>query len=361
MNSIVLKSDMSNVSDFISNLFSTKTRSVDDVINAAGLGSFFYSFVDPNSRGLILNAWLAAWKQSQGDKTYDPDAFARCPQSDAWVIAFLANYIKSVKLELCIPWIQFTGDTKDDTKQIYLTNGYRRTGFFDADGEWNYGAFTATGGVSRGGYDSPTVATFLQYFFYGAHFVIPTAPNDNNGATITNYYDSITATWQYASTVEGRPVLTDSSPWRTGVTSSHYVATLGSAHWFNFSGIDYLNIQTDAEPAGNPLICAMLTGITADGPYNTFLQLEGWQAHGVSSDTWHMIDYHSHGKTIWNFSTFGACAFSEKRCTPLFLAPSTFDTETISPDTHMPLYVGAGSKQKWMETGLLQLAPGVGS
>lgn len=354
-----LGDDLSSVPQFINSCFDLDTRSMTDVIEAASQGAFFYSFVDPTSRGLILNAWLAAWKASQGDKTADQDALKWCPQSDAWVIKFLADYIKSLKLVLCVPALTVPGLTKDSTKQIYVTNGYSRHGFFDSDGEWNYGAFESDGRVSKGGYDYPTVATFLQYFFYGAHFVIPISSKENKGAKIVNFYDHIKTTWKYTPDKDGQFHLSDTSPWRDGVTSSHYVATGLGMHWFNFTGIDYLDIETDAEPSGNPLICAMLSGKTADSGYDTFLQLEGWQLHSSSKDTWHMIDYDSHKATIWNFSTFGACAYSEKRCTPIFLAPSTFSTD-ISKDTHMPLYVGAGNHQNWMDTDLLQLGPGIG-
>jgi hypothetical protein len=88
---------------------------------------------------------------------------------------------------------------------------------------------------------------------------------------------------------------------------------------------------------------------------NTFIQLEGWQNHApyLWSNKWHGTDYDMHTDTKWNFSTFGGCAYSEKRSTPIFLANGNFPL-TINSSTQMPLYDGATSWQPWMNTSLLQ-------
>jgi hypothetical protein len=91
---------------------------------------------------------------------------------------------------------------------------------------------------------------------------------------------------------------------------------------------------------------------------NTFIQLEGWQNHLPyvlpGTNKRHSADYATHKATLWNFSTFGACAYSEKRSTPIFLAGSGFST-ALNTTTHMPLYNGALGSESWMNPNLLAL------
>ena len=136
--------------------------------------------------------------------------------------------------------------------------------------------------------------------------------------------------------------------WSWDKFNSHYSAPV----WINTSGYYYLSIGKDKEPSSNPLLCAFLAGKTADGQYNTFIQLEGWQNHFPYVGGWHASDYAAYQQTLWNFSTFGACVYSEKRSAAIFLAGPDFDL-AIDGSTRMPLYVGAGSLQSWMNPVLL--------
>ncbi|MDI9654524.1 hypothetical protein QM306_40740, partial [Burkholderia cenocepacia] len=61
------------------------------------------------------------------------------------------------------------------------------------------------------------------------------------------------------------------------------------------------------------------------GTYNTFIQLEGWQAGGSR----HNADYATYQQTLWNISTYGVSAYSEKRATSIFLASAGIVTSDV--------------------------------
>ena len=91
------------------------------------------------------------------------------------------------------------------------------------------------------------------------------------------------------------------------------------------------------------------------GTYNTFIQLEGWQAGGSR----HNADYATYQQTLWNISTYGASAYSEKRATSIFLAPAGW-TPQVYQTTRMMPYVGAyaqsnGSPQGWLNPSLVTI------
>jgi hypothetical protein len=109
----------------IPSLFSSTVRDVDDVVDTIEDGKLGYSFADSNSAGLILNSWLAAWQESQGD-TYDSTAYGNCPSTDKQLIGFLAGYIKNNStLSLCIPQLSWTNSREKGTsKYVYSSSGY---------------------------------------------------------------------------------------------------------------------------------------------------------------------------------------------------------------------------------------------
>jgi hypothetical protein len=92
----------------------------------------------------------------------------------------------------------------------------------------------------------------------------------------------------------------------------------------------------------------MLFGDTALLNPNTFLQMEGWPAYTSR----HNFDYELHEKTLWNISTYGLCAFSEKRATAVFLADRNWNP-LIQKDTVMPHYRGADTPQSWLRKDLI--------
>lgn len=332
---VPLKSDMSNVSSFINSLFNSSVRDVDSVNDAIKNGKMHYSFADSASVTQILNAWLAAWQAGQCD-TFSKTDYAMCPATDAVLIQYLARYIKDQKVQFCQPDLEYKN--KSGGKAVYTNKGYTAQSFFDSKGNWNYGAIV-DGNISKGTYSDNTVILFLYRLLFGAHIVVISHADDLNGNGIVNFKRAF---------MQDGVLRTRRDP-----GNSHYAGPYS----LNVFAYYYLDIEQDAPPASNPLICAFLAGSATDGDDTTFIQLEGWQvteSMDLDHSTWHMKDYDSSKSTFWNFSTYGACAFSEKRCTPLFLATKDFDL-TCDKDTKMPLYQGAGSKQKWMQTDLVQL------
>lgn len=329
MSTVTLNSDLSNASQFVESMFDN--RGYSGIISDIENGNHNSSFANSTSQSRVLSSWLAAWQSSQGDTMSYPSYRS----VDYSLIAFLANYIKNNNLYLCTPDLTYKGVEKGTTKAVYKNNGYQKKAF-RTNSEWNYGVVNSDGSLSLGSYPDDTVANFLKHLYFGAHFVVIHSSDDTN-QSVQSFYDQF----------ENHSGLTLGND----KFNSHYSSSI----WVNTSGYYYLDITSDSEPSTGPLIAAFLAGQTADfSNYNTFIQLEGWQSHFPYVGGWHSADYDEHEDTIWNYSTFGASCYSEKRCTPIFLAPSDFDL-TLDSDTNMPLYAGAGSKQSWMNTDLLQM------
>jgi len=348
----------SNIPSFINDLFSSSVRDISNVQNAVTGGKHNYSFASASTRGLILNAWLAAWQHHNGD-SYDSTSYSQCPSVDRTIVGWLSDFIKNNALVQYTPDLTYAGlQSTDSTIGIYSNSGYKSKPFL-TDGKWNYGVVNSDGTLSNGKYSVDTVVNFLMHIFFGAHFVVVSNSGDlNGGNTVNQFWDSF-----ISSDLD-----------RGGDKfNSHYSGA-------NLTGYYYLDIYHDKEPSSNPLLAALLVALTdpasaddliavttgavpagialADAQSrhsasNTFIQLEGWQNHFPYAGGWHGKDFDSHKATLWNFSTFGACCYSEKRCTPIFLANSKFNT-TLDSSTKMPLYNGATSVQSWMETSLLQ-------
>lgn len=365
----------STIPAFIDSLFSSSVRTGSAVQTVIGTGALTYSFTDNATRSLILGAWLAAWQAHNGDSA-NATALSQCPSTDKVLIGFLSDYIKNNNLSLSTPNLTYVSPQPAGTKHAVYSNSGYRTHAFITNGAWNYGVISNTGELSNGSYPDATVVTFLSALFHGAHFVVVTNAADLHVSIAPPQF------WRAFAT-GGIDIGADRF-------NSHYAK-------LNFTGYYYLNIEDEYEPSTNPLIVAFLSGLTdpaeladvvnatnkiADASVasianalntqqtpvlqstaerrdqsNSFIQLEGWQSHLPyvwPGNTRHRADYNTHTATLWNFSTFGACAYSEKRSTPLFLAPSGFST-ALNSTTHMPLYNGAASLQSWMNPSLLNL------
>lgn len=333
---VTLASDMSNIPQFIDSLFTSSQRDYDAVVAAAKSGVFKFSFADPTSRNLILRAWIAAWRKSQGD-SFDQADFDRCPKPDRKLLEFVAGYIKSNALQLIKPKLQFVRMKGSDLAVYRSTDAKWQEESFLVDGKWSYGGFGSEGEVRKDDGSTAVVAQFLDHLYHGSHMVFVSTRSDLDGKGITNFRNL------FNSTYSGSEIRSDPG-------NSHYTSTV------NTSGLYYLDINSDRLPDSNPLIVAFLTGDTANLETNSFVQHEGWQAHfpSTSGGKRHSADFEASKAMLWNFSTYGASAHSEKRSTPLFLAPAQFSRK-IDSNTHMPLYVGAGSLQSWMNPDLLEI------
>ena len=325
--------NLNDIPGFIDACFDPEVRSESAVVSAAKSGALYYTFVDDASCATILNAWLAAWQKAAGD-AYNAADEANCPPYDRTMIAFFAStYFKSSQaLRYCQPKLTYKGMQGKSDKATYSNSGYTAMNFFSGSA-FNYGSFDAAG-VPTG--SNPTVATFLRSLFLGGHHVFVSSSDDTH-QSITNAYNAFRDS---ALTQSHDP------------ENSHYTTSLpgGTPVSWNGTGYYYQSVTGDSALGNNALMLSLLFGETSDNHTNTFMQLEGWP--NVSNSSRHGVDYDAYKDTLWNYGTYAACAWSEKRCTPIFIAPSDFST-SMNSKTHMPLYNGAGSKQNWMDTDLL--------
>ncbi len=327
-----------NIQEFVDSLFDPDVRTLTPVQTAVSSGYTNFLYCDDNSASLILQSWLAAWQQSVGD-SYDANAYARGPSSDRTVIAFLASYIKSHSLCMAVPDLDATNhySTVDGhSLRQFKNNGYSWRSFLNSSGHWNYGTIYSNDPLqlSNGSYSDDTVLSFLYHFLRGAHFVVASTDGDqNNSDGFGTFLNAFVDNCVCKSTV-----------------SSHY------ADHVNMTCQTYPAISGETEPSSKPLVIACMSGDTTvnytDNHQNSFFQHEGWPAQGVTGGDRHMQDYDNHKATLWNFSTYGGCAYSEKRCAPLFLGRSSFSL-TLHSDTKMPYYDGARELQDWMHTSLM--------
>jgi hypothetical protein len=147
----------------------------------------------------------------------------------------------------------------------------------------------------------------------------------------------------------------------SGIATSIDIGNSHYASLVNTTGRYYLSVGGDFAPEQCGLILSFLYGRTVNnllagaGAYNTFIQLEGWPAGGDR----HNADYATYQQMLWNISTYGASAYSEKRATSIFLAPPGW-TPQVYQTTRMMPYVGAyaqsnGSPQGWLNTALVTI------
>ncbi|MGH6872263.1 MAG: hypothetical protein ACREHE_12220 [Rhizomicrobium sp.] len=212
--------------------------------------------------------------------------------------------------------------------------------------------------IGQGGnveWDLANLRKFLKLFLVGAHFVSISADADLIPRGMPNYYRNLYLDFDNDGhlTKRGDPV------------NSHY--TSGA----NLTGIYYLDINGDRAPDNCGLILALLFGRTVKrlglhpGQYNTFMQLEGWPTLTLGPIPQpggrHGADYEAHLATLWNFSTFGACPYSEKRGATVFLAPNGWVPQTDATMRMNP-YVGArplqnGQPPGWLNTNVVLAVP----
>jgi hypothetical protein len=268
------------------------------------------------------------------------------------LIQFLANFVvptdtTQAPLSMWVPHFNYTGTyTSDDkTMPVYQLGDYH---------EYKLGA-------SGTRFNMTSVQTFLQLFLAGAHFVNiqttqdftnlnPTAnpPIANTGRDL---YQAFKDAFSDDGSVTGR---------HSCVGNSHYTNAINTSGWY------YSGQMGEWASDGCGLLLSALFAKTADGPYNTFMQLEGWpadndwlpgQSGSLKGGARHGQDYAAYQNSYWNISTFGAAPYSEKRATTIFLAPAPWKP-TIYSDTYMMPYVGAETRQGWLQTHLVSVPSG---
>lgn len=318
---VPINANFTNIPQFINSLFDADVRSASVLTDAIAAGALTAAFSD--QLPVILPVWLAAWRQSLG-LSYNATDFAHCPASDAAAIGFLAGYIRDNALSLYVPIIDPVRVAAGQPP-VYGLSGYQQC-VFQPGGSWDFSV----------------VSDFLELLYHGAHFVAVHAAYD------LAYGQSVGALWSlFKNNAALTPYL------RHDPGNSHYTSLT------NVCGYYVPDITGNTAPSNCPLLVALLCCPTVaevscnPSMYNSFLQLEGWEA----TYSRHNADYAVYKETLWNISTFGACAYSEKRGTAIFLAPGDWAPQP-SLGTFMPPYYGAEPAQPWLNTALVQLPAG---
>lgn len=314
---------VNNCQDFANSMFGPNMRNT-AVVEAA--------YGNPTTAGYVAPADFTGSQMAGSVELWTSQwiggAESRCPEQDAAVLAFLADYVRTASpagaLTLWLPRIAYKPGT---SPLVFSLSGYDAYPFLSADGEWN----------------SATVAAFLTLLAAGAHFVTISANNDLPPGVTMRALDQAFAA--------------------AGLPSSHDPGNSHYASVTNVTGTYYLDVSSDFAPVNCGLLLALLFGRTVNsltpvpGSYNTFMQLEGWP----SMTSRHSTDYDTYKATLWNISTYGACPYSEKRGTTAFLAPPGW-LPTVYRTTRMMPYVGAYATnpddpqpQPWLNTSLVDI------
>ncbi|WP_116138352.1 hypothetical protein [Trinickia diaoshuihuensis] len=311
-----------NCQDFANSMFGGNVRTA-NVIQSAYQSTGAAGFVPPadftgNQMASFVAQWTSRWINGSGNSVV--------PSDDAQLLDALKRYVTNAAsngpLTMWVPQIAYQAGT---SPAAFYLSGYRAFPFVDASGNWI----------------ADSVSAFLTLFAAGSHLVAISATSDIPAGVSVQAFDDFMGA--------------------SGVSTS---ADIGNSHYasvVNTTGRYYLSVGSDFAPANCGLILSFLYGRTVNnalagaGAYNTFIQLEGWQAGGSR----HNADYATYQATLWNISTFGASPYSEKRATSVFLAPAGW-TPQVYQTTRMMPYVGAyaqsnGSPQQWLNTALVSI------
>jgi hypothetical protein len=310
--------DFNDLRSFVAGMFDPAVRDPDRVVaqirDANHRGDLYVAFT-PDSEAL-LDTWVAAWQSAAGDP-YDAADLAHCPARDRAALAFLAGYVAGNRLGLVLPRASYRGDAPDGVP-IYAVPGYERVALRGGDGRT----------------DAAAVRRFLRLFLFGAHFVVVQNPRDLPPGVVVQDLVHAFAAGPLAGDLRRDP------------GNSHYrhLAPV------NLNGRYYPDGGLPGRvPDPTPfmlswLVCPTVADLAPDpADYSAFFQLEGWQA----VDARHDADFKTSQRTLWNISTYGASAYSEKRATTAFLAPDAW-TPRVGGDTLMAPYAGAETRQPWL-------------
>ena len=310
-----------NSQDFVNSLYAPGVRDASVIHSAYGdteAATGLAPLADFTGGQLprIADLWKTHWLNGSSSPL---------PPDDVKILDLLRSYIDTAAsngpLALWVPQLRYRPGTEP---AAYDLLGYRAFPMRDGSG-WNEESATA----------------FLRLLAAGAHLVAVCATRDLPAGVTVQPFDR---------------VLADSGlPTRGHPGNSHYASVV------NTTGQYYLTSHADFAPENGGLLLALVTGRTVNstligpGAYNSFIQLEGWQAISKRHDA----DYGSHEKTLWNISTFGASAYSEKRATSVFLAPAGWTPLPYQTTCMMPYLgayaVSASQAQGWLRRDLVSV------
>lgn len=346
----VLRYQFSNIDTLVDRMFDPQVREPTQYISAATKVADSDAcdqkvaalwMMDPVDLDLMLSTLLAGWMSPD-------DSRGSCPASDRKFLKFLADYVRENDMTLWVPHIvkksTFVNVAKGVTYHAprYRIDAWRQHRLVgpDKDTPW----------------DLENVRRLLTLFAAGAHFVV-----------LHNYGDTKIVSDDFYR--EFARTFGAWTPWggaqNTAIGHSHYryhgskgpVPSLGTAYAYPY-------VTGEQAPTSDcPFICSLVVDTTdwknksiIDGDveyfdYNSFFQLEGWPGTYVKGVLGlkgrHGKDFALHQATLWNISTYGLCPYSEKRSTPIFLAPAKYRFKVDSYGMRMPSFAGGREVQSW--------------
>ncbi|MFC3282183.1 LysM peptidoglycan-binding domain-containing protein [Litchfieldella rifensis] len=300
-----------SVSRFQDGLFDAAVRDPDRLSAAiesakqySGTGVFLIS---PQAKQRIVGNLREAWQHilfSSGDTV--PEGYS---PSDYAFLQALVEHVQSHRIIMEEPSL---GPDGSPTK-----NG----------GTTRYRLYHTQEALDAGNFSQRTEVThFLERLLSGSHFVSQRASGSNG-----DFYRSL-----------------ESSPagdfTRRATGHSHYRRGVVLR-----DGLVYPNTVTgDKAPETASLLSALLIGHTQrrSPSADTFLQLEGWPARGLTGIRGrHGQDFSVHRQTGWNISTYGASPFSEKHALAISLVPDT--VLPARPSTPEPIPSPASLRERF--------------
>ncbi|MFC3282184.1 LysM peptidoglycan-binding domain-containing protein [Litchfieldella rifensis] len=271
------------VSRFQDSLFSLEVRDTnrlkEQIQQAQEQGETSVFLVSPEDRQRIIENLRGAWRHI----LFSPDAPmpGNVGKSDYAFLQVLVSHVQKHRIVMQEPhpsWVE--GSSKEASYRLYHTNEELKSGELSQQ----------------------AVDHFLVRLISGAHFVTGRATGARG-----DFYKAL------ASSAAGEFT-------RPAMGHSHYRRSVALR-----DGLAYPNtVQGDEAPPASSLLNALLIGHTGRHARraDTFFQLEGWPAVGLSGlKGRHAQDFSAHRQTGWNISTYGASPFSEKSGLAITLRP----------------------------------------
>lgn len=362
---VTLEKNLSNLRQYVDNLFDAQVRTAPDSIvdlDPAGEPVLHWFNNDQASMECVTRTFFNLLKEG-----YDEDSNWNVP-SDICLTRFMYPELKG--LSMYVPALHRTGSYKhleglrgfrtEYTSPVYRVDGYKRYALDDDEGLY----------------------AFVNLFLAGAHFVVlhnatdrPSFVKDfyqnfHKDARLTNHrftpesVDTVLVPNSFMCLAEEVEIVTSAHM----ATETNRDSATGHSHYTKTVALNtatsYPVITEDKAPIRCPIVCSLIVDTTdwkRNDDYNTFFQLEGWPGVSMGGARGrHAADFATHQATKWNIATYGLCPYSEKRGTTIFLAPSTW-AATVKAGWKMPSYAGARSKdQHWItKESILSNAGGV--
>jgi hypothetical protein len=274
-------------------------------------------------------------------KVFSPQKQAKLCDEDKALMQFFADYFLRNQITMSVPQFRRRGTATSKQPPVCELIGYEQYPL--SDGE----SFFLDG-----------LQYFLRLLLAGAHFVSLHAERDTTEPVTSFYYDFKKRFYSLF------PSLSAESG--TAMGHSHYKwkgPSLGTAMAYPFR----YTLGGSARKSW-PLIPILLVDTTTWAvkslrQHNTFFQMEGWSTgllHALYQREFklagkggvrHGADFLTHDATKWNISTYGACAYSEKRGGTVFLHHRNSPPPRPSHQLVMHSYAGAESPSVSMVFG----------